>query len=151
MSSLSDACQAIAELANAHLVGVVDLRNGSLLGVYQAKPVFTETYLDALAAAAADMVRGRTVQAVEQLISHHQGQTYENSVQELLVKTPTLNQFISVIPSNTNFAAVMTSDRSTNFAMSWSHLRNGLPRLGELCSDSKSTDAKETSEQAARA
>lgn len=44
---------------------VVDLESGLMLGAYHTVPYFTQSYIDAVAAAAVDMFRGKTVTTVE--------------------------------------------------------------------------------------
>ena len=50
-------------------VAVVDLNSGLLLSVAHNVPYFTQSYLDAVAAAAVEMFRGKTVTNVEELIA----------------------------------------------------------------------------------
>lgn len=144
MSLLDRSCQEVADRANARIVAVVELESGALLGVHQTSPLFNQSYLDALAAAAVDMVRGRTVLAVEQLVSHQQGRTFEKSVEELLVTTQALNHFIAVLPKTKDHAVVMVTDRKTNLGISWSHLRNALPTMEEHCATVVANNAEKS-------
>ena len=145
MSLLDQSCQKVADLTSAKIVAVVELDSGALVGVHQASPLFNQSYLDALAAAAVDMVRGRTVLAVEQLLSHKQGRTYEKTVEELLITTGELYHFIAVFPNLRDYAAVMVTDRKSTLGISWSHLRNALPAMEEQCPSASASKDKVSS------
>ena len=66
---------------------VVDLNSGLLLAVYHSIPYFTQSYLDAVAAAAVDMMRGKNVRAVEGLLSSVRGQEVSNTIKEVQMTT----------------------------------------------------------------
>ncbi|MEZ5671499.1 MAG: hypothetical protein R3E08_03620 [Thiotrichaceae bacterium] len=58
---------------------VVDLNSGLLLGVSHNVPYFTQSYLDAVAADGSRYVRGRTIGAVEDMISNMRGTLPRNT------------------------------------------------------------------------
>ena len=88
MASINEACKQIVEsVDNAFAAGVVDLNTGLLLGVYHNIPYFTQSYLDAVAAAAVDMFRGKGVSNVEKRISQTRGEEVSNSLQEIQMTT----------------------------------------------------------------
>ncbi|MEK6237355.1 MAG: hypothetical protein N2C14_21805, partial [Planctomycetales bacterium] len=70
----SEVCQAVVnDVGDAVACGVVDLHTGMLMGVHHSVPYFTQSYLDAVAAAAVDMFRGRNVRRIEELLSKQRG------------------------------------------------------------------------------
>jgi hypothetical protein len=72
--SINQICTEIVNDVDSALgCAVVDLNSGLLLGVSHNVPYFTQSYLDAVAAAAVDMFRGRTVSAVEDMIANMRG------------------------------------------------------------------------------
>jgi hypothetical protein len=68
-------------------VAVVDLESGLLIAVAHNVPYFTETYLDAVAAAAVDIFRGKTVSAVEKLLTGLRGSLVRNMIKEAQITT----------------------------------------------------------------
>jgi hypothetical protein len=88
MASINDVCNEIVEAVDGALgCGVVDLSTGLLLGVAHKVPYFTQSYLDAVAAAAVDMFRGKTISAVEQLLTATRGTKVEHSLKEVQMTT----------------------------------------------------------------
>ena len=76
---INDICAEIVRNVDAALgCAVVDLNSGLLLGVSHNVPYFTQSYLDAVAAAAVDMFRGRTVSTVEDMIGNMRGNLKRN-------------------------------------------------------------------------
>lgn len=73
--------------------GVVDLSTGLLLGVSHSVPYFTQSYVDAVGAAAVDMFRGRTMGTVEQLLSNTRGSKVQNGLKQLQMTTAKTYQF----------------------------------------------------------
>ena len=80
-------------------VAVVDLNSGLLLGVYHTIPYFTHSFMEAAAAASVDMVKGKTVRAVESLLSTQRGKTIEHSIKEIQISSDHTYHFLSIIPS----------------------------------------------------
>jgi hypothetical protein len=111
---------------------VVDLSSGLLLSVSHNVPYFTQTYLEAVAAAAVDMFRGKNVQAVESLLSNQRGKTVENSVQEMQMTTPGTLHFMAIVPDKPNGLVVLITSKKTNQGMGWAQLRKSLSAIGPL-------------------
>lgn len=111
---------------------VVDLSSGLLLSVSHNVPYFTQTYLEAVAAAAVDMFRGKNVQAVESLLSNQRGKTVENSVQEMQMTTPATLHFMAIVPDKPNGLVVLITSKKTNQGMGWAQLRKSLSLIGPL-------------------
>ncbi len=53
------------------------------MGVHHTIPYFTQSYLDAVAAAAVEMMRGKTVKRVEQLMSKQRGTEVKDSFERI--------------------------------------------------------------------
>lgn len=134
MASINDVCQKIVEsVDNAFAAGVVDLNTGLLLGVYHNIPYFTQSYLDAVAAAAVDMFRGKGVTNVEKRISQTRGEEVSNSLQEIQMTTTKTYHFMSVIPGKPNAIAVLITGRQANLGMGWASLKNSMGDLAPMC------------------
>lgn len=132
--SLNDVCQELVETVDgAKAVGVVDLHSGMIMGVHHNVPYFTQSYLDAVGAAAVEMLRGRTTSTVEELLSNIRGKKVENTMQEVQMTTPGTYHFISVLPNKPNAAVIMVTDKKTNLGMGWARLRAALPKLEPMC------------------
>jgi len=80
MSSTQEVCKLVLDKVDDCLaVGVVDLNTGMLMGVHHTVPYFTQAYLDAVAAAAVDMFRGKNVRRIEELISGQRAEVIKDA------------------------------------------------------------------------
>lgn len=134
MSDIDQHCQTMVnEVDDALGAAVVDLNSGLLLGVHHIIPHFTQTYLDAVAAAAVDMFRGKTVSNVEKLLSEQRGEDASNAMQEVQFMTPKTYHFMSVIPQKPNCLLVLITGKKANLGLGWSAVRNALDDVAALC------------------
>lgn len=134
MAKLDDVTRDVVNSVDGALgCAVVDLSSGLLLSVYHSVPYFTQTYLEAVAAAAVDMLRGKNVQAVEQLLGGQRGSSVEKSIQEIQMSTEMTYHFMAVIPSKSKDSLlVLITSKKTNLGMGWSNVRRVLPSLATL-------------------
>lgn len=134
MASINDICgDVVRNVDSALACAVVDLNTGLLLGVYHNIPYFTQSYLDAVAAAAVDMMRGKNVQAVEDMLANMRGNDARNLIQEVQMTTQNTLHFMAVIPEKPNNLVVLITSKKVNLGMGWSAVRQALPKLGPLC------------------
>ena len=102
MSTLNEICKELIQTVDGALgAAVVDLESGLLLGVAHSVPYFTQSYLDAVAAAAVDMFRGETVCTVEELLANTRGVEVTHMVREIQMTTNETFHFMSVIMNKT--------------------------------------------------
>lgn len=88
MARIDDVLQTVVSNVDGALgCAVVDLNSGLLMGAAHNVPYFTSSYLEAVAAAAVDMLRGKNVRAVESLLSSQRGKTVEKTIQEVQMTT----------------------------------------------------------------
>lgn len=111
---------------------VVDLSSGLLLSVSHNVPYFTQTYLEAVAAAAVDMFRGKNVQAVESLLSNQRGTNLEHSIREMQMTTGDTLHFMSIVPEKPDSLVVLITSKKTNQGMGWASIRKNLPVIAPL-------------------
>lgn len=132
--SLNDICaQVVADVDGALGLAVVDLSTGLLLAVSHKVPYFTQSYLDAVAAAAVDMFRGKGIAGVEKLLSQQRGETVEHSVKEVQMTTERTYHFMSVVPGKPDSMAVLITSTKANLGMGWAALRKALPDIAPQC------------------
>ncbi len=132
--SINDICSTIVKEVDSALgCAVVDLNSGLLLGVSHNVPYFTQSYLDAVAAAAVDMFRGRTISAVEDMISNMRGSPRKNFLKEVQMTTDHTFHFMMIIPEKPDCLVVLITNRKANLGMGWASLRRSLPKLVPLC------------------
>ncbi len=112
---------------------VVDLNSGLLLGVSHNIPYFTQSYLDAVAAAAVDMFRGRTIGAVEDMISNMRGTIKKHMIKEVQMTTDNTYHFMCVIPEKPDALVVLITSKKANLGMGWSQVRQAIPKIAPLC------------------
>jgi predicted regulator of Ras-like GTPase activity (Roadblock/LC7/MglB family) len=134
MAKLDDILQQILRDVDGALgCAVVDLSNGLLLSVAHNVPYFTQSYLEAVAAAAVDMVRGKNVLAVETLLSSQRGKKIENSIKEIQMTTDMTYHFMATVSEKPDSMVVLITSRKTNLGMGWSAVRNNLPKIAPYC------------------
>ena len=98
MANINEVCQnMVADLQDALACGVVDLNTGMLMGVHHTVPYFTQSYLDAVAAAAVEMMRGKTVKRVEQLMSKQRGAEIKDSFEEIFISSTNTFHFMALL------------------------------------------------------
>jgi hypothetical protein len=129
MASTQDVCKTTLEKVDDCLaVGVVDLNTGMLMGVHHTVPYFTQAYLDAVAAAAVEMFRGKTVRRIEELLSTQRGEVLKDSFEEVFISSPKVYHFMTVIKDK-GAVVVMITKKTTNQGMGWAALRTSLPSV----------------------
>lgn len=134
MAKLDELLQSVVSNVDGALgCAVVDLNSGLLLGVAHNVPYFTSSYLEAVAAAAVDMLRGKNVRAVESLLSGQRGTTVENSIKEVQMTTDRTYHFMATVPDKPNALVVLITNKTTNLGMGWSAVRNNMSKLSPLC------------------
>ena len=129
MASTSEVCKGILEKVDDCLaVGVVDLNTGMLMGVHHAVPYFTQAYLDAVAAAAVEMFRGKNVRRVEELLSQQRGEPIKDSFEEIFISSPKVFHFMATIKDK-GAVVVMVTKKTVNQGMGWAAIRNNLASI----------------------
>jgi hypothetical protein len=132
--NLNDICNTVLKEVNEALgVAVVDISSGLMLAVAHNVPYFTQSYLDAVAAAAVDMFRGKTITNVEKLLSATRGKESKNLVQEVQMTTEGTFHFMSVVPGKPQCLMVLITTRKANLGMGWASLRRALTDVAPLC------------------
>jgi hypothetical protein len=101
---------------------VVDLNTGLLMGVHHTVPYFTQSYLDAVAAAAVDMFRGKNVKRVEKLISQHRGREITDAFEEIFVSSPHVFHFMKALEGK-GAVVVLVTRKTINQGLGWASLR----------------------------
>jgi hypothetical protein len=133
MSTINQVCEkVIGSVDDALGFAVVDLESGLLLGVGHKVPYFTQSYLDAVAAAAVDMFRGRTIRAVEDMLSSQRGVSSVRLVKEVQMTTDKTYHFMSVLPNKPNALVVLITGRRANLGMGWSAVRQSISQIEPL-------------------
>ena len=134
MASINQICAEVVQNVDGAVgCAVVDLSTGLMLGVHHTVPYFTQSYLDAVAAAAVDMFRGRTVTAVEELLSNIRGVKTEHSIKEVQMSTDKTFHFMSIVPDRPQSLVVLITTKKANLGMGWAGLRRALPKITPLC------------------
>ena len=129
MASVTDVCKKMVESVDDCLaVGVVDLSTGMMMGVHHTVPHFTQAYLDAVAAAAVEMFRGKNVRRIEELLAQQRGEKIQDSFEEVFISSPRVYHFMTIV-SGKGAVVVMVTKKSANQGMGWSALRNNLPNI----------------------
>lgn len=134
MADLNSMCQDLVSNVNEALgAAIVDLSSGLLLAAHHNVPYFTQSYLDAVAAAAVDMFRGNTVSTVEKMLGGQRGTSIMHSIKEVQMSTDHTYHFMSIVPGKDNCLFVLITGKKANLGMGWSALRSALPNVAPLC------------------
>ncbi len=133
MANMNELTQGIlADVDGALGVAIVDLSTGLLLSVAHNVPYFTQSYLDAVAAAAVDMFRGKGVNGVEKLLGQQRGVPVTGTIQEIQMSTEKTFHFMSVVPGKPNSMVVLITSKKANLGMGWAALRGALPQIAQI-------------------
>ncbi len=133
MAKLDDITRDVINSVDGALgCAVVDLTSGLLLSVSHNVPYFTQTYLEAVGAAAVDMMRGKNVQAVESLLSGNRGTTVEKSIKEVQMSTTDTLHFMTVLPEKPDSMVILITNKKANLGMGWAAVRGSLPKIAPL-------------------
>ncbi len=134
MSTLNEVLKTLVDDVDGGLAcSVVDLDSGLMLGAYHTVPYFTQSYIDAVAAAAVDMFRGKTVSTVEKLLSAQRGVEVKNSIQEVQMSTEATYHFMAIAKDKPNALVVMVTSRKANLGMGWTAMRRALVEVVPFC------------------
>jgi hypothetical protein len=126
MPSTQEVCRTVVDKVDDCLaVGVVDLNTGMLMGVHHTVPYFTQAYLDAVAAAAVDMFRGKNVRRIEELLGQQRGDIMKDTFEEVFIASLKVFHFMVAIREK-GAVVVMVTKKTTNQGMGWAALRNSL-------------------------
>ena len=132
--SLDNEMQALISSVNGAVgAAVVDLSSGLLLSVKHSVPYFTQSYLDAVAAAAVDMFRGNNISNVEEMLSSTRGQTVRNSIKEVQMTTDGTFHFMSIVPGKEDSLLVLITTKKANLGMGWAAVRKALGKIAPFC------------------
>ncbi|MBL1353490.1 MAG: hypothetical protein COA61_009230 [Zetaproteobacteria bacterium] len=132
--SLNDTLKNVVDNVSGALgCGVVDLQSGMLLGAYHSVPYFTQSFLDAVGAAAVDMIRGRNVVAVQKMIATQRGADKAPGFTEIQMTSENTYHFVSVVPGKPNALVILITSKQTNLGMGWAGLRQALPEIAPKC------------------
>src|SRR5579863_373945 len=131
LTSVLEAC--LKNTKDALGVAVVDLQSGLLIGAAHNSPHFTETYLDAVAAAAVDMFRGKTVSAVEKMLTGLHGRLVRDMIKEAQFSTDATHHFMVTSPLKPSLLVVLITARRADVMSSWTAVRNLVPAVAPLC------------------
>lgn len=131
MATTDDVCKKVLEsVDDALAVGVVDLNTGMLMGVHHSVPHFTQSYLDAVAAAAVEMFRGKNVRRVEELLSTQRGEPMKDCFEEIFISSPRVFHFMITLEDKSAIV-VMVTKKSSNQGMGWAALRGSRAEIEE--------------------
>ncbi|MEN8215191.1 MAG: hypothetical protein ABFS56_02210 [Pseudomonadota bacterium] len=134
MANINEICAEIVNDVDSALgCAVVDLNTGLLLAVHHNVPYFTQSYLDTVAAAAVDMMRGKNVRAIEDMLSNMRGTEEQHLIEEIQMSTLKTYHFMAVVPKKPSALVVLITSRKANLGMGWSAVRRSLPKLAPLC------------------
>jgi hypothetical protein len=114
-------------------VAVVDMHSGLLIGVAHNVPYFTETHLEAVAAAAVDIFRGKTVSAVEKMLTGLRGTLVRDMIKEAQITTDSTCHFMTTSAAKPGVLAVLITSRAADMMAAWTAVRSMLSAAAPFC------------------
>lgn len=123
----------VSDVDGAMACAVVDLDSGLMLAAHHDVPYFSQAYVDAVAASAVDMFRGRTITTVEKLLSAERGKEVSKSIKEVQMTTDGTYHFMTVVTGKPDALLVLITNRSANLGMGWTAVRRANSVIAPLC------------------
>ncbi len=124
----------VNDVSDALGCGVVDLRTGMLLGLHHTIPYFTQSYLDAVSAAAVDLFRGKNISNVYKLLASHVGNDDDvGRIREIQTTSAHTYHFMATIPDHPDALLVLITGKKANIGMGWSTVRKALSDVAPFC------------------
>ena len=134
MATLNSICKDVMESVDgAVAVGVVDLNSGMVLGIHHKIQGLGQPHLDVIGASSVDILRGRNISSMEEMVSSLVGRKVERTVTEIQMTTTHTYNFLAVLPNKNDSAVVLITDKTTNLGLGWARLRGALPKIEPLC------------------
>ncbi len=134
MPNLNDICRSmVEEIDYALAAAVVDQDTGLLLGVAHHVSYFTQSLLDALAAASVELFRGKGIATVEKMLGELREQPPERSVREIQMSTAHTYHFMCIVPDKPQVLAILITGNKINLGLGWAGLRSRLKDIAETC------------------
>ncbi len=133
MSAIDDQCRSTLDSQPGGLgFAVIDLDSTLIFGVAHNASYFTQDYVDAVAGAAVDMFRGRTVTTVETLISSARGVPHQRLTREVQTETERTRHFMHIMPNRPELLLVYITDHSVKPESGWALVRGAAPSFEAL-------------------
>lgn len=123
----------VKDLEGALAAAVVDLNNGLLIGAYHNVPYFTQSYVDAVGAAAVDMFRGKTITAVETMMAAQRGEEMKYHVKEIQMTTDGTFHFMAVVPEKPDYLLILVTRTTINLGSGWMAARSAVSEVAPKC------------------
>ena len=134
MPNLNDICLNMTEdIDYAFAAAVIDQDSGLLLGVSQNVKYFTQSFLDAVAAASVELFRGKGVTTIEKMLAELRGEEPKRTIQEIQFNTEKTYHFMTVVPDKPNILVVLVTSKKINLGMGWTSLRSQLTEIAKAC------------------
>ena len=134
MPNLNDICRNMTEdIDYAFAASVIDQDTGLLLGVSHHVDYFTQSFLDAVAAASVELFRGKGVTTIEKMLAEIKGEEIKKTIQEIQFNTDQTYHFMAVVPDKPNVIVVLVTSKKINLGMGWASLRSRLSEIADAC------------------
>ena len=132
--TLNDTLKSLTDSVDGGLgCAVGDVHSGLMLGAHHTVPYFTQSYIDAVAAAAVDMVAGNNVRTVEKLLSAQRGEEQRGLIKEVQMTTENTYHFMATVPGKPSALVVLITSKKANLGMGWVALRRTLEEVAPHC------------------
>ena len=134
MTDLNKICAEVIDGVSEGLgCAVIDLDSGLLIGISHVTSGLPESLLDTMAASVVEMLRGRAVSIVEEMLAQHNGSKQKRLVESLQLTTDKAHIFIAVVPDKPGYVVALVAGRKATLGSGWASIRSAMPRIQPLC------------------
>jgi hypothetical protein len=123
----------IVDMEGVFGCAAIDMNTRRLLGVSHHVDYLTPSYLEALAVAAVEMLRGKQVRAIESLLSNKLGKPIINTINDLCFNAGNTRHFMAVIPEKPDVLVLLSCDKNTSVGMGWIIVQRNMPLIAAHC------------------
>jgi hypothetical protein len=123
----------IADMEGVFGCAAINMNTRHLLGVSHRVDYLTPSYLEALAVAAVEMLRGKQVRAIESLLSNKLGKPITNTISDLCINAGNTRHFMAVIPEKPDVLVLLSCDTNTSVGMGWIVVQRNMPLIAAHC------------------
>ncbi len=123
----------IADMDGVFGCAVIDMNSRQALGVAHNVDFLNGPYLEAFAAVAVEMLRGKPIRAIESLLAAKLGKPVSNSINDICINAGDTRHFMAVIPEKPDLLVVLSTNKNTSVAIGWIAIQRNMSLIAEHC------------------
>jgi hypothetical protein len=134
MTDLNKICAEVVESVPDGLgCAVIDLESGLLIGVSHVATDLPDALLDTMAASVVEILRGRAVSIVEDMLAQYGGSKQKRLVEGLQLTTGKAHVFMSVVQDRPGYVVALVAGKKATLGSGWASIRSAMHRIQPFC------------------